>query len=163
MSTDQPKQRQFTGTHMLLIMVAFFGTIIAVNLTMAMYASSSWTGLIVKNSYVASQAFNQELGQARQQAARGWTGAIEYKANGLELTVTDKAGTPVHLNNVVALVGRPAYEQSDMTLGLAAQGAGMYRADTALAPGVWQISMRGKSQLGDYRLDARLIVEKPRQ
>ena len=52
--------KEFTGRHMLAIMLAFFGTIIAVNLVMAIFASRSWTGLVVKNSYVASQEFNEK-------------------------------------------------------------------------------------------------------
>jgi nitrogen fixation protein FixH len=36
----------FTGYHMLAILVAFFGVIISVNLLMAYYANSSWSGLI---------------------------------------------------------------------------------------------------------------------
>ena len=55
------KQGEFTGRHMAIIMVAFFGVIIAVNLTMATLASRSWTGLVVKNSYVESQKFNSVL------------------------------------------------------------------------------------------------------
>ena len=46
---------RFTGFHMLACMIVFFGVIVAVNLTMATLASQSWTGLVVKNSYVASQ------------------------------------------------------------------------------------------------------------
>ncbi|MGO4840209.1 FixH family protein, partial [Rhizobiaceae sp. 2RAB30] len=62
----------FTGRHMLAIMVAFFGTIIAVNVTMATLAGRSWTGFVVKNSYVASQEFNRKAEQGRAQAALGW-------------------------------------------------------------------------------------------
>ena len=51
----------FSGRHMLLTMLAFFGVIIGVNLTMAWFARSSWTGLVVENSYVASQEFNAKM------------------------------------------------------------------------------------------------------
>ncbi|TGV41583.1 cytochrome oxidase, partial [bacterium M00.F.Ca.ET.168.01.1.1] len=46
MSTDTQKPREFTGRHMLVIILAFFGVVIAVNLTMATLASTSWTGLV---------------------------------------------------------------------------------------------------------------------
>ena len=49
-SHNAEKQFRFTGYHMLAIMVAFFGVVIAVNLTMATFASRSWTGLVVENS-----------------------------------------------------------------------------------------------------------------
>ena len=46
----------FTGWHMLTIMLLFFGTIISVNVTMAWNAVTSWSGLVVQNTYVASQS-----------------------------------------------------------------------------------------------------------
>ncbi|HLA02420.1 MAG TPA: FixH family protein, partial [Aestuariivirga sp.] len=45
--------RTFTGWHMAAITISFFAVIIAVNLTLAVFASSSWSGLVVANSYVA--------------------------------------------------------------------------------------------------------------
>ena len=54
-------------------MVAFFGVVIAVNLLMAHYAVSTFSGTVVDNSYVASQEFNGWLGAARAQRALGWT------------------------------------------------------------------------------------------
>ena len=60
MNTRERKPAEFTGRHMLAIMLAFFGVIIAVNLVMATLASKSWTGLVVKNTYVASQQFNRK-------------------------------------------------------------------------------------------------------
>lgn len=150
--------RQFTGRHMLYVMLAFFGVIIVVNLTMATIASRSWTGLVVKNSYVASQAFNRELEQAKLQAARGWTGDISYRNGAVVLSLTDKAGRPVVLDSSIVQVGRPAFEQADHRVVMVHQGNGIYHAEDKLQPGIWQVSVRGTSSQGDYRLDSRLIV-----
>jgi nitrogen fixation protein FixH len=68
---------------MLLIMLGFFGLIIGVNLTMAYLAVGSWPGLVVKNSYVASQQFNATLRDAAHQADLGWTGTLEYRDGAL--------------------------------------------------------------------------------
>ena len=65
-------QRKFTGWHMLAMMVAFFGVVIAVNLTMARIAIGSFGGVLVENSYVASQEFNGWLAEVRAQEALGW-------------------------------------------------------------------------------------------
>ena len=51
----------FTGRHITIIMVAFFAVVIAVNLLMARYATSTFGGVVVENSYVASQNFNKWL------------------------------------------------------------------------------------------------------
>ncbi|TJV88129.1 MAG: cytochrome oxidase, partial [Mesorhizobium sp.] len=76
MSAHTQKNREFTGRHMLLIILSFFGVIVGVNLTMATLASTSWTGLVVENSYVASQQFNRKAEEGRAQAALGWTGKL---------------------------------------------------------------------------------------
>ncbi|TIW70058.1 MAG: cytochrome oxidase, partial [Mesorhizobium sp.] len=52
MSAHSQKSREFTGRHMLFIILGFFGVVIGVNLTMATLASKSWTGLVVENTYV---------------------------------------------------------------------------------------------------------------
>ena len=155
----QTQPKQFTGRHMLFAMLAFFGVIIIVNLTMAAFATRSWTGLVVKNSYVASQDFNRELEQAKLQAARGWTGDITYREGSVVLSLTDKAGQPVVLDTSIVRIGRPAFEQADHRVVMVHQGSGIYHAKDALDPGIWQVSVRGTSSQGDYRLDSRLIVK----
>ena len=61
--------RQFTGKHMLAIMLGFFAVVLAANMTMVYFARHSWTGLVVENSYVASQQFNAKMAETRAQAA----------------------------------------------------------------------------------------------
>lgn len=153
-------QTRFTGRHMLMIMVAFFGTVIAVNGYMAYRATSSWTGLIVKNGYVASQDFNSLLAAARTQAARGWTGNIDYRNGTIEFGLIDKAGDPVDVSNVVALVGRPAFERDDRKITLTARGSGIYQAADSLEAGPWQITVTADSAQGPYRLEKRILVRK---
>jgi nitrogen fixation protein FixH len=72
--------RGFTGRHMLFSMLAFFGTIIMVNFTMAWFASSTFGGTVVDNSYVASQKYNGWLAAGRAQRALGWTVAVDLDA-----------------------------------------------------------------------------------
>ncbi len=154
--TTQPKT--FTGRHMLFAMLAFFGVIIGVNLTMAVFANNSWTGLVVKNSYVASQAFNRQLEQAKIQATWGWNGRITYRDGSVVLSLLDKAGQPVLLDTSIVQIGRPAFEQVDHQVAMIHQGNGIYHADGMLEPGIWQVSVRGTSSRGGYRLDTRLTV-----
>ena len=64
--------RPFTGRHMLGIMLAMFGTIIAVNVVMAHHAVTTFGGTVVDNSYVATASYNRWLADARAQSLRGW-------------------------------------------------------------------------------------------
>ena len=56
--SKEKRPGEFTGRHMAMILVTFFGIVIAVNITMARYASSTFGGLVVDNIYVASLNFN---------------------------------------------------------------------------------------------------------
>ena len=85
-------QRAFTGRHMATILVAFFGVIIAVNVVNARYASATFGGEVVENSYVASQRFNRWLDEAKNEKALGWDEVTTWRPDG---------------RLVVALVGVP--------------------------------------------------------
>lgn len=63
--------RQFTGRHMAGILVCFFAVIIAVNVLMARFATSTFGGEVVENSYVASQHFNRWLAEAANERTLG--------------------------------------------------------------------------------------------
>ncbi len=62
--TAQTTGRPLTGWHVLAMFVAGFGIIIGVNLTLAFKAVSTFPGLEVPNSYVASQRLASELRHA---------------------------------------------------------------------------------------------------
>ena len=142
--TQDEKPREFTGKHMLAIMVAFFGVIIAVNIGMATIASKTWTGLVVPNSYVASQDFNAHLAEAAKQEKLGWQGGLTYKQGTIEFILTDKNAEPITLDTIFVKIGRPAFEQQDQKIELTSMAAGKYSAKVALGTGPWAFSVRGK-------------------
>jgi len=169
MTKQEQVQKQpfrFTGRHMALSMVAFFSVIIAVNLFMATLASSSWTGLVVKNSYVASQQFNVDLAKAREQAKRGWSSQIAYKGDRLTISVHDQSGTRLQLDNLKVSAGRPAYEQLDREIVLHAAkasnstGASWQSDRLDLGTGIWMLQVEGEMQGIQYRRDLRMHVAK---
>ena len=75
-------QRIFTGWHMATILVAFFGIVIAVNLVNARYAGATFGGVVVENSYVASQQFNDWLDEAKTENALGWDAVTTWRPDG---------------------------------------------------------------------------------
>ncbi len=149
---------QFTGYHMVASMVAFFGVIMIANFTMAWFASSSWSGLVVKNSYVASQNFNERLKAARVQDARGWEEAFSYGERQVEFGLLDSAGKAVDFDMVSIKFFRPVSQNRDIELMLTRERAGQYQANIALAPGVWLFKLIGKGA-DPYRLNGRMIVD----
>ena len=160
MSDFRPVKGEFTGRHMLLVMVAFFGIVIAVNLVMAALATRSWTGLVVENSYVASQQFNGELAAARRQAELGWQAELSVAADSAR-AVFATGGTPPAGDLAVTLaLSRPTHEAEDRTVPLTATGAGEFQADLDLKPGVWNAELTAVSTGGQsFRQLHRIIIE----
>jgi nitrogen fixation protein FixH len=108
----QPKQRELTGRMVLAITVSAFGVIIAVNVVMAWFAVETFPGLEVRNSYVASQGFNERLAAQR---ALGWQSSAEMRDRTLRVEITDAQGRPARVAEFTAILGRPTTEREDMT------------------------------------------------
>lgn len=132
--------REFTGWHMLGVMGLFFGTIISVNLTLAWFAVSSWSGLVVENSYVESQFFNEHTRQREEAAQLGWKASARYEQGVFRLELTDRNGRPIDAD-VTLKVGRPATESEDRTLSFERQRDGSFQAPVALRAGTWQADL----------------------
>ncbi|MCI4662143.1 MAG: FixH family protein [Neomegalonema sp.] len=112
----QPEGRPFTGRKFLLIILAFFGVIIAANMTMLSYALSSFGGLVVKNSYVASQTFNADVAEQTAHPMSGWQVALTPVADGMRIALSDAQGAPVSGVALSAVIGRPTHEREDQRL-----------------------------------------------
>ena len=142
---------------MLGAMVAFFGAIIAVNLTMAVFAINSWSGLVVKNAYVASQEFNGKARAGREQAALGWHGELAYEKGALRYRLISANGAVVAATDVEAALGRPAYESEDTTIALSPSGDGGFSGEIALGDGQWIVKVSAEVGLAEPWLDIRRI------
>ena len=143
---------------MLVLMVCFFGTIITVNFTMAFLASKSWAGLVVKNSYVASQQYNKHLEAANLQKATGLVSEVTYRDNQLAITVRDNSGMPAVLTDGKIKIGRPVYEQADKVLHFVSSPAEPNPVSIHLEPGVWAMEISGLVSGTPYRRDVRIHV-----
>ena len=136
--------RELTGAKVFAITVAAFGLIIAVNVFMAYKAVSTFPGLEVANSYVASQAFDTERAA---QKALGWTLAHGYADGSLTLAFRDANGAPVEVQALTALVGRTTQAAQDVTPAFT-YANGIYSAPVALEPGKWMILLEAKAADG---------------
>jgi nitrogen fixation protein FixH len=137
-------ERQLTGRHVFLIFAGAFGTIIAVNLVLAYSAVSTFPGLEVKNSYVASQEFNE---RKAAQEALGWDVRATHGGGVLRLAITDAGGQPVRVASLDATVGRATHVADDQRPEFHFDGRG-YVAPVTLAPGNWNIRMEARAMDG---------------
>ncbi|MGE0500562.1 MAG: FixH family protein [Rhizobiaceae bacterium] len=150
---------EFTGRHMLLAMLAFFGVIIAVNVTMATLARSSWTGFVVRNSYVASQEFNSKVAAARGQAALGWTARVTLSGGRVTVVLADAQGLPVTSTGGIATFHRPSKEAEDLTVVLTPDGVSSLEGFLAVRDGVWVLDATIDAGMAEpWRLTRRVLV-----
>ena len=134
--TTLSKAKGFTGWHMLSIMLAFFGTIITVNVTMAVFANTSWSGMVSKNTYVASQDFNKNAARARAWAAAGFDGEIVVEGARLRYRLKGPAKVIAEIDGIRATFHRPVGEKQDFTVQLVRQGD-WYVTPDALDASLW--------------------------
>ncbi|MFN7002819.1 MAG: FixH family protein [Roseinatronobacter sp.] len=135
----QEKQTGFrmTGRKVLMIAVSAFGVILAANLTLAYNAVSTFPGLEVDNSFVASQNFNQELAE---QLALGWEVKATHRDGELVLSITDQEGEPVRVAYLDAILGAATHVRSDQVPDFRFRD-GAYRAPVEIGKGNWNIRL----------------------
>lgn len=147
---------ELKGRHVLAITVSAFGVIIAVNVLMAFKAVSTFPGLEVRNSYVASQTFDAER---KAQEGLGWTLTPTYDRGELRLAFADRDGHPVKLGGLAVLVGRTTDATSDQRPTFADLG-GVYTAPLMLARGKWMMQIEAQAQDGTlFRQRIDLMVD----
>lgn len=148
---------EITGRQVFAVTAGAFAIIIAVNVLMAYKAVSTFPGLEVANSYVASQQF-EALRDA--QDALGWTLAQDYvPGQGLRLTFADASGLPVEVQDLQVLLGRATSAADDQRPTFRRE-AGVWVAPVDLAPGKWVLHVSARAADGtafQQRLD--LIVK----
>lgn len=125
--------KEFTGRKMAAILVAGFGVVIAVNFTMAAIASGSFSGVVVENSYVASQKFNGWLEKAEKQKALGWT--AQPARDGDRLTLAT-ANVPEYAR-ISAEIRRPLGQPDTRTLSFSNATDGRLVSQEELPAGRW--------------------------
>ena len=147
--------RRFTGRRFLAIMVICFGIIIAVNITMATFATRTFPGLIVENSYVASQNFNEWLEAGRAQKALGWTVKTVNEGGMLVIEASSALDQPLTGLVVEATMTHPLGAEPAQTLKLNDLGGGRYAAGP-LPHGQWIAEIRLHRGGERYYLKKRL-------
>lgn len=153
-------QKEIKGGHVLAMLLAFFGVIITVNMVMAYFANSTWSGLVVKNGYVASQEFNTNLARAKAQDALGWDVGFTFDKSSVKVTFTDANGAKIDNLDLAGRLQRTVTDKEDQVLTFGWMGSGVYSAPARLAPGLWEVEIDGKGDgVADYHKIFRFVVK----
>lgn len=152
-------EKIITGRKVFLMFAGAFSVIIAVNLLLAYKAVTTFPGLEVKNSYVASQNFDADRSA---QLALGWTVRGSVEGGQLVLKITDAKGNPVQVASLQATLGRATHTGDDQDPAFVFDGTA-YVAPVTLAPGNWNLRMLARAADGTkFRQRVVLYVVNPK-
>ncbi len=146
-------ERKFTGWHMLAMMVAFFGVIIAVNITMARIAIGTFGGVVVENSYIATERFNGWLEQAEAQEKLGWEISPALDADRHVAVTTSQ--TPDALL-ITGWARHPLGVADERQLVFAREADGSFRSTDALPEGRWVLRISASADGHEWRSEEEL-------
>jgi nitrogen fixation protein FixH len=144
--------KPLTGTKVLLMLVAFFGIVIGVNMTMMKLAIATLPGTDVDSPYAAGLTYDREISAAQDQAARKWkvNAHIERSSDGgavLRVEARDGGGQPVSGLKFGGRLERPTDKRADLQLELREDGIGSYRGTAgSVAPGQWDLVIEGEAR-----------------
>lgn len=146
--------RQFTGRHMAGILVAFFAVVITVNLVMARFASSTFGGAVVDNSYVASQHFNRWLDEAAKEQTLGWRAEAKRLPDArVEVALIGGTAAAAHL---AAIARHPLGRLADRDVAFAALGGNRFVSREPLPTGRWTLRLTASAQGKIWRTEREI-------
>lgn len=153
MTAPASTKGQLTGRKVTAIFVVFFGVVVAVNFTMAHFASSTFGGVVVENSYVASQNYNRWLEEAAAQQKLGWAASLSRLPD--DRVALRFRGAPDGLK-VTAVARHPLGHAPDQVLAFVRAADGAYVSTRAVAPGRWMVRIAAEAGHDVWREEQEL-------
>lgn len=145
--------------------VGGFLLVVAVNVTLIIFAVQSFSGLTTTEPYTKGLRFNDQIREAEVYERLGWRVAARFRKidarHGLvQMRLTDRSGTPLSDAEVNAEFSRPVEKDRDFTLTLRAQGDGRYAAEAEFPlAGIWDVKYRIERAGQSLKARDRLEVE----
>lgn len=154
-----------TGRKVLAMVLAFFGVIIAVNVTMTVLAVETLSGTEVPSAYSASLAYQHEIEAAQRQDDRHWnvSAAAKRDASGnvnVSINARDARGEPLKGLELSVRLQRPVDKRFDRDAVLAEQAPGVYAVRFAdIAAGQWDLVIEADSDgTAMFRSRSRIVL-----
>lgn len=140
----RPFSGPLTGPKVFAIFAMFFVTIIAVNIFMAYSAIRTFPGLEVKNSYVASQSFDEDRAA---QIALGWQVVAGHEDGQVFVDIRDADGRAVVPARVSGIFGRPTMARDDVVAAFHFDGR-RHVAPADVVAGGWVLRLEAEAEDG---------------
>ena len=154
---DDKAGKPFTGRHMAMILIAFFGVVIIVNLVMARFAVTTFGGKVVENSYVASQQYNEWLERAEVQERLGWDEVVSVDPDRHIRLAVRKDGAALTGLAVTATLNHPLGRAAPVPVRFVAAADGSLRSASPLPAGRWRLDLgvRHGADTAQYRTELK--------
>jgi len=163
-SVSSPHGPELTGRMVLIILLAFFGIVIGVNVVLMRAAAVTFGGLETESSYKAGLTFKQETSFAQAQNARGWQ--VEAKllplagaATQIEISARDAKGEPIRHLDLAFTLARPTDRRLDVAVPMDEISPGRFRGVANVPAGQWEFVI-ALSQGGErlFRSQNRVVL-----
>lgn len=173
MSDNEPERdsdyiaggKPLTGLKVLAMVVGFFLFVGAVDGVMIYKALKTFSGEVIPHPYERGLAYNRDIAQAREQAARDWKVDVRLtrvspQETEIRVSARDGAGAEVSGVEMSALFAAPADLSKDVRVTLAPVAPGRYAGTAALPRGQRELVLtarRGAEEI--FRSKNRIDVE----
>ncbi len=156
--------RTLKGRDVLLMLIAFFGVVIAANTAFIVAAVSSFPGEEREHAYAAGLRFNETVAARQHQRALGWSAKLQAVRTpsgvSVSLRMVTRDGAPLPGLSIVGQLRRPTHAGEDYPLSFARAGDGLYvaHADGAAA-GAWDVRAKATGSGGEvFDLEKRVSL-----
>ena len=149
MNSSTTAEKPLTGRAVLVMLIAFFGIVIGVNLVMMRFAIDTMSGTDVDSAYRASLAYEREIRTAHEQDTRHWRVEAHIARSAavsavVRIAAHDSKGAPLTGLVFSARLERPADKRADRTIALTEVETGIYRGNAqGVMAGQWNLVLEG--------------------
>lgn len=155
---------KLTGRGVLFWLIAFFGTIIAVNAYFIVISVTTFRGEDEQKPYLQGIEYNQTLARRAVQERLDWNATITATrlpsgAVRIAVTITDPHGLPQSQVRLSGELRHPSDENRDRAIVLRGIGNGRYTADVKnVSSGAWDVMVESTSRAQPFDAVRRLWV-----
>lgn len=153
-------ERELTGRHVLIMLIGFFGIILAINVYFAFAAVKTFRGEDVPRSYRQGLEYNQTIAARATQNKMGWrvrynTVSLGEGQSDLIIAISDKNGVPISGLSLSGILRHPTDTKRDLAVNLTEEKSGKYKSTLVIPNGQWTLmaAARNAQQSFDFQYD----------
>jgi len=147
-------ERELTGRHVLFILLAFFGIMLAVNVYFTVAAVKTFRGEDVPRSYRQGLEYNETIAARGLQNEIGWTVRVNHTDTDIILLFQDDTGRALNDLTIQAKLRHPVDTDQDRIVEFSSKGGGRYAAhQIETINGRWSLMGRAQTKTESFKFE----------